>query len=207
AIEAQPEFSFFACKLLLADGSGRIDSAGDGFDPRFGGVMLGHLAPDGPAFAQPREVFSATGAASAYRRAVFQAVGELDESLFIYGDDIDLGFRARLLGFRCLYTPGAVVHHERSAAYGRGSAAQMRLVYRNGFTVYIKNMPWAIFRSLWPQTLRRWAGAVRHAPHRRAALRGLAEALARLPETLRKRRAVQAQRIAPLDALRAAMLP
>jgi GT2 family glycosyltransferase len=207
AMAAHPDYAFFACKLLLADGSGRIDSAGDGFDPRFGGVMLGHLEPDGPAFSQPREVFSATGAASAYRRLVFQAAGELDESLFIYGDDIDLGFRARLLGFRCLYTPGAVVFHERSAAFGRGSAAQLRLVYRNGLTVYLKNMPWGIFHSLWPQTLRRWVGALRHAPHRDAAMRGLAEGLARLPDTLRKRRAVQAQRLVNLETLRAAMLP
>jgi GT2 family glycosyltransferase len=205
ALEAQPEFGFAASRLLLADGSGRIDSAGDGFDPRFGGVMLGHDQLDGPPFDQPREVFSASGAACIYRREVIEEVGGLDDSLFMYSDDVDLGFRARLRGYRCLYVPGAVVDHERGASAVRDSPAQVRLIYRNGLTVYLKNMPWPLMRPIWPQVLRAWAGAVRHAPHPGAAAWGVLEGLWRLPDTLRKRRHIQCHRVASLEQLRALM--
>lgn len=205
ALETRPDFAFAASRLLLADGSGRIDSVGDGFDPYFGGVMLGHGQLDGPAFDQPQEVFSATGAACLYRREVIEAVGGLDESLFMYSDDVDLGFRARLRGYRCLYVPDAVAYHERGASAGRNSPAQVRWIYRNGLTVYLKNMPWPLIRSAWPRVLRVWAGAVRHAPRRGAALRGVLEALWRLPVTLRKRRHIQRNRVVSVEQLSTVM--
>ena len=206
-LEAYPGFDFAASRLLLADGSGRIDSAGDGFDPTAGGVMRGSGQADGPAFDQFREVFSATGAASLYRREVLEAIGGADESLFLYNSDIDMGFRARLLGYRCLYVPTAIAYHQRSATLGRDSAAQIHLVYRNGLTVYLKNMPWPLLRPIWARVLRRWAGMVRHAPHRTAAFRGVLEALIRLPHTLARRRRIQRSRVVDLDRLWAVMEP
>ncbi len=205
ALETQPEFSFAACRLLLADGSGRIDAAGDGFDLHFGGVMLGHKQLDGPVFDQLREVFSATGAAAIYRREVFESVGEFDESLFMYSDDVDLGFRAQLQGYRCLYVPDAIAYHERGGSIGDSSPAQVRFIYRNGLTVYLKNVPWPLMRSIWPQVLRTWAGMLWHAPHRRAALLGILEALYRLPDTLHKRHQIQSTRTVSLEQLLATM--
>ena len=152
-------------------------------------------------------MFSATGAASIYRREVFEATGGVDESLFFYSNDVDLGFRARLLGFRCLYVPDAIAHHDRSATLGRDSPAQLRLVYRNGLTVYLKNMPWPLLRPIWPRVLRTWAAMVRHAPHRGMALRGVLEALVRLPTTLMQRRRIQRARTVDLNQLRTVMAP
>ena len=207
ALEIYPTFSFAASRLLLSDGAGRIDSAGDGFDPYSGGVMRGSGQLDGPPFDLLREVFSATGAASIYRREVLEATGGVDESLFFYSNDIDLGFRARLLGFRCLYVPDAIAYHDRGATLGRDSAAQLRLVYRNGLTVYIKNMPWPLLRPIWPRALRTWIAMVRHAPHRGMALRGVLEALLRLPRTLARRHRIQRTRTVDLDQLREVMTP
>ena len=104
-LENQTEFSFAACRIRMVSEPGIIDSAGDGFHPVQGAVMIGHGQADGLEFDQPREVFSATGAASMYQREVFERTGGFDESLFIYVEDVDLGFRARLQGFRCLYVP------------------------------------------------------------------------------------------------------
>jgi GT2 family glycosyltransferase len=205
ALERQPAFTFAASRLLLADGSGRIDSAGDGFDPYFGGVMLGHGQPDGPEFDEPREVFSASGAACIYQRQVIEELGGLDESLFMYCDDVDLGFRARLRGYRCLYVPDAVVYHERGASFGRNSPRMVRFMYRNGLTVYLKNMPWPVISSVWPRLLRTWIGALRHAPHHGAALHGVLEAFLRLPDTLRKRRKIQRNRVVSVQQLRTVM--
>lgn len=194
ALQERPEFSIAACRLLKMDGSQRIDSAGDGFDLLMGGVMLGHDHDDGELFDHFREVFSATAGASLYRRQVLARTGGFDESLFMYGEDIDLGFRARLLGYRCLYVPHAIAYHAGGASIGAGSPEQIRLVYRNGLTVYFKNVPWELARPLWARLLRTWLGALRHAPHRAAALHGALEALLRLPATLRKRTAIQRTR-------------
>ena len=202
ALERWHLFSFAASRLLMADGSGRIDSAGDGFDPRLGGTMLGQGQPDGPAFAECCEVFSASGAAAIYERDIFRTVGLFDESLFMYGDDIDLGFRARLSGHRCLYVPDAIAYHERSVAWGHNSPAQIRMIYRNGITVYVKNMPWELVRPIMTEVVRSWLAAIYHAPHRGAALRGVTEALVRLPQTLRKRRAIQQSRRVDLQQLK-----
>jgi GT2 family glycosyltransferase len=167
-----------------------------------GGTMLGQGQPDGPVFAMYCEVFSASGAAAIYARDIFRTVGLFDESLFMYGDDIDLGFRARLRGHRCLYVPEAVAYHQRSVAWGHNSPAQIRMIYRNGITVYTKNMPSELVRPIATQVVRSWLAAVYHAPHRSAALRGVAEALMRLPKTLRKRHLIQRSRTVDLQHLK-----
>lgn len=194
ALAENPEYSFAASRLLQANDPSRLDSAGDGYDGLMGGIMLGHGEQDGEEWSRPREVFSATGGAAIYHRAIFAAVGGFDESLFMYSDDIDLAFRARLQGFRCLYVPSAIALHEGGGTIGRLSARQIRLIYRNRITVHLKNMPGSLLRATWPRLLRRWLGAIRHAPHVAAATQGTSEALFRLPHTLHQRRAIQPTR-------------
>ena len=123
----------------------------------------------------------------------------------MYSDDVDLGFRARLRGYRCLYVPDAVVYHERSGTIGRASSDQVRLIYRNALTVYLKNMPAPLMRQTGLHTLRLLLGMLHHAPHHGAALQGTLEALWRLPGTMRKRRQVQHTRTTSLEQLRAVM--
>ena len=192
-----PEYSFAACRLLQANDTSRLDSAGDGYDMLMGGIMLGHGEKDGGEWSRPREVFSATGGAAIYHRAIFQTVGGFDESLFMYSDDIDLAFRARLQGFRCQYVPTAIATHEGGGTIGRLSARQIRFIYRNRITVHLKNMPGSILRATWPRLLRVWLGAIRHAPHVAAASQGLIEAMIHLPHTLRQRRTIQQNRRVP----------
>lgn len=194
ALEAAPAYAFAACRLLQAGDTTRLDSAGDGYDVLMGGVMLGHGEKDGERWSRPREVFSATGGAAIYRRELFDTVGGFDEHLFMYSDDIDLAFRARLQGYRCLYVPSAIAIHEGGGTIGRLSPRQIRFIYRNRMIVHLKNMPGGILRKTWPALLRTWAGAIRHAPHVAAALRGTTEAWLHLPTTLRQRRSIQQTR-------------
>lgn len=194
ALEADSSYAFAACRLLQAGDEGRLDSAGDGYDLLMGGVMLGHGEQDGAQWSRPREVFSATGGAALYRREIYDTTGPFDETLFMYSDDIDLAFRARLQGYRCLYVPTAIAIHEGGGTIGRLSPRQIRFIYRNRITVHLKNMPGAILRTTWPRLLRCWAGAVRHAPHVAAASQGTLEAFLRLPHTLRQRRHIQQTR-------------
>ena len=46
------------------------------------------------------------------------SVGGLDENFFCYVEDVDLGFRLRVMGHRCLLILNAVVHHIGSATTG-----------------------------------------------------------------------------------------
>lgn len=205
ALERHQEYAFAASRLLRADAPGCIDSAGQDFDFRYGVVVVGSGEPDGSSFDISREVFAASHAGAIYRREVFERVGELDESLFMYGGDMDFGFRARLQGYRCLYVADAIAYHEGSATLGRNSPTQIRFIYRNGITIYMKNMPWPLMRATWPHTLRLLIGMLHHAPHHSAALRGVLEALWRLPATLYKRRQIQRARIVNLKQLWAVM--
>lgn len=206
ALEANRSYGFAASRILRADGSGRIDCAGQGFDIRLGAVMLGCGEPDGPAFDSPREVFGVSHAAAMYTRETLEKVGEFDESLFMYSEEIDFAFRARMQGFRCVYVPDAVAYHGGTVARGSIPPQRVRYIYRNCLTVYLKDMPWPLMRQIWPRTLRLMLGMLHHAPHRGAAMKGVLEAFWRLPDTLRRRRKIQRSRTVGLDELRAAMI-
>jgi hypothetical protein len=56
----------------------------------------------------------ASGACSLVRREVFEATGGYDdESFFLYCDDVDLSWRARLAGYRVIYQPSATCFHDK----------------------------------------------------------------------------------------------
>ncbi len=97
------------------------------------------------------EVFAACAAAAFCRRDAFEQVGGFDESFFCYVEDVDLGFRLRLMGERCVQLPAAVVQHVGSASSGgQGSDFARYHGTRNLIWCFIKNMPWPLFWPLLP---------------------------------------------------------
>lgn len=64
--------------------------------------------------AEPREITYASGAAMAMRADVFRELGGFRQELFLYHEDLDLGWRARMRGYRVLLVPGADVFHDYS---------------------------------------------------------------------------------------------
>jgi N-acetylglucosaminyl-diphospho-decaprenol L-rhamnosyltransferase len=87
------------------------------------------------------ECFAPCGAAALYPRDVFLACGGFDESYFCYHEDVDLGFRLRLLGERCQFDPRCVVKHAGSGITGKASSFSVFYGARNGVWTYVKNMP------------------------------------------------------------------
>ena len=77
------------------------------------------------------DVFGASGAAAVYRRTMLEDTafdGEfLDEAFFAYREDVDLAWRAQLLGWRCRYVPGALARHRRRVAPGRRGRLPARI--------------------------------------------------------------------------------
>lgn len=128
---------------------GRLDSAGHVIRRSRMVVDRGQGREDGPQFSQPASVFSASGAALFLRRAMLEDVapdGEyFDESFFAYKEDIDLCWRARLLGWDVRYVPDAVGYHVRAWS-GRGlppkdqlSLAARRHSWKNHYLLLLKN--------------------------------------------------------------------
>jgi N-acetylglucosaminyl-diphospho-decaprenol L-rhamnosyltransferase len=87
------------------------------------------------------EVFSPCAAAALYARASFERAGGFDEAFFCYLEDVDLGFRLRLAGERCVQLRRAIVRHHGSAITGAVSDFTLFHSYRNRVWLIFKNMP------------------------------------------------------------------
>lgn len=94
------------------------------------------------SYQQRRSIFAACGGACICRRAALKQIGMLDENHFAYLEDIDLGYRARIYGYRNIYVPEAVVCHAGSGFSGsRHNAFKVELSARNSIYLIYKNMP------------------------------------------------------------------
>ena len=187
-----------ASKILLHDRRNVLNAAGDVFYRNGMPNSRGVWQEDRGQFDEPESVFGGCGGAVAYRRSMLQDVGLFDERLFMYCEDVDLSFRAQLLGYRCLYVPTARVYHHLSATGGGPFASYY--CGRNSIYVLLKNMPASLLRRyavrmllaqlrLAVEALWHWRGAAA-----RARLRGQLAALRGLLPILRRRRAIQARR-------------
>lgn len=154
SLDRHPEAGSIASRMMQARRPGVMDAAGDSMSLVAWNVGRGE--PWGPRFAVGREVLSACAGAAAYRRALFDAVGWFDETYFAWFEDVDLGLRAQLAGFRCWYEPAAVVHHLGSATADRVGASKAFYTARNALLLFFKTMPlrrlvpWAPLMLLWP---------------------------------------------------------
>ncbi len=197
---AHPEVGSVASKMLLFDRRAVLHSAGDmmGADgiPRNRGVW----EEDRGQYDQEMAVFGGCGGAVAYRRAMWEQVRGFDEDLFMYMEDVDLAWRARLAGWTARFAPRARVYHHLSATGGGVLASYY--TGRNTIWVLYKNMPTSLLRRYWPTIIMaqlRIAGAAAWAGLRgggaaRARLRGQLDGLRTLSRLRAKRAFVQADR-------------
>jgi GT2 family glycosyltransferase len=197
ALLSHPGVGSVASKVLFADGV-TINSAGDLFCRDGAARQRGVGLPDGPAWSEPGPVFGATGGAAAYRRAMLADVGLLDEEFFMYLEDVDLAFRAQLLGWGCFYEPRARVYHQGSATGGGPLASYYN--GRNLIRLLAKDLPSGLVARVLPAVLRyqsrraRAALAAARGAAARATLRGQAAGLAGLPRHLAARPPIQRRR-------------
>lgn len=206
-----PQVGSVASKMLLFDRRDTIHTVGDGFRTDGSAFNRGVWEHDSGQYDQEEYVFSACGGSSAYRRTMLDEIGLLDDDFFFLLEDIDLGWRIQLAGWRTLYTPHAIVYHHLSATGGGATASYYD--GRNALYVLVKNLPGPLWRryarqimgrqlALALDALRAWRGAAA-----RARLRGMLMGWLTLPRMLRKRRAIQAQRRATIDYLDSLLTP
>ncbi|MBK8033933.1 MAG: glycosyltransferase family 2 protein [Chloroflexi bacterium] len=196
AFARHPEVGSVASKMLLFEKRDHIHTTGDFFTTDGRAGNRGVWQKDEGQFDREEYVFSACGGSSAYRRVMLDQIGLLDDDFFFSGEDVDLGWRVNLSGWRCLYTPAAIVYHHLSATGGGVTASYYD--GRNLIFILVKNLPGALWRKYGGQILRAqarqaWA-AIRawRGQAARAKLRGMIAGIIGLPRMLRKRRSVQA---------------
>ena len=119
----------------------KLDDAGD-FYTILGWSYQRGLDESVGKYKKRQRVFSACAGAAIYRREIFQRIGYFDEEHFAYLEDIDMGFRGNIYGYKNYYTPKAVVYHVGHASTGeRYNEFKVRLAARNTVFVYYKNLP------------------------------------------------------------------
>jgi GT2 family glycosyltransferase len=136
-----PAVGSVAPLVLQMEKPNLIDSAGTDYHLCGWAYNRGFNREFGPEFEQPCEVFGPSGSAGFYRRAALEKTGVLLPELGAYFEDIDLAFRLRWAGYRCMYEPGARVLHRGSASYGQKNPRVTRLIARNEEIVYWMNLP------------------------------------------------------------------
>lgn len=97
------------------------------------------------------KIFSACAAAAIYRRSALVEAGLFDEDFFCYVEDVDLGFRLRLLGYEIVRSNFAVVEHVGSYSTG-GGRSDFSIFYghRNVSWTFVKNLPFLMLIFLLP---------------------------------------------------------
>lgn len=207
ATRRHPEVEAFASLQLDAADPARLDGAGD--------VLSAWGIPWRGGFGQKYrplqegECFSACGAAALYRAERFRSLGGFAEAFFCFCEDVDLGFRHRLAGGRTVFVPDAIVHHWGGASAGRRSGFAVYHGARNRLWLFLRCMPGSLMAFLLLPHLAATLlllGLSTLRGEGRAFLRGLIDAVARLPAIRAERRHVQAGRRVASAAIAGALV-
>ncbi len=216
----ETDIGMVASKILVWEDPRIIDKCGHLIYPDGQNRGRGHGQVDQGQFNRQEEVLWPDGCAALYRRAMLDEVGGFDEEFFAYADDAELGLRARIAGWTCLYAPGAVVKHHRGATLGLNSARRLTLIERNRVLLVVKLFPWNL---LWTNgayhlirvgagmaaalrgkgEIRRYPGAKGKLTAATALVKGTLSALPMIPSMIRKRKAFRAKhRLSPKQVRR-----
>ena len=194
AAQDNPQYTSFSSRQIEANSPDFLDGAGDAY--HVSGFAwkryMGYPAKD--YGHEPLELFSPCAAAAMYYRDAFLDVGGFDDDFFSYFEDVDLGFRLQLRGYRCLYVPEAVVHHIGSATFGEKSDFALYHSHRNLIWTFVKNMPSTIFwRYLPAHFIANLIYVTYYTLRGRGSVlwRAKYDALKELPKFIRKRREIQ----------------
>lgn len=136
-----PQFASATCKVKRWDFTNKdndhngktnfLDTAGISITKEHRFIDRGQGEIDHGQYDQEEEIFGASGAVVIYRMSALEDVAfrnenggyeYFDELMFMYKEDVDLAYRLQWAGYKCQYTPTAVVYHDRTIeARGKGT--------------------------------------------------------------------------------------
>ncbi len=133
----------FSCssKMISFKDRGIMDDAGDLY-AICGWAFQRGIGQKINNYTKEHDVFASCAGAAIYRRKIFDEIGMFDVRHFAYLEDIDVGYRARINGYRNVYCPKAIVYHMGSATSGsRYNPFKVKLSARNNIYLIYKNTP------------------------------------------------------------------
>lgn len=143
-VNREDRIDMIAPKIIMYSDRNTIDSAGIIITPD--GMALNRcvdMKKDCMCARDAREVFCPTGAAALYSARLLEDIKQddmyFDEDFAYYFEDLDMGWRARLRGWKCHYTPKSIVYHHKNATSGGYSKFIAFHTNRNLFYNIIKN--------------------------------------------------------------------
>ena len=150
-LDANERLGCCASKIIIA-GTDKIDSIGDLFTTAFSGTKQGEFEP-AENFQAPRPMHGACAAAGIYRKKAIEQVGFFDEDFFLNHEDTDLNMRIWLAGWKCLFVPEAIAHHQVNRTIGTMSYTSVYHFSRNTLWVWVKNVPLRFLLLYLPQRI------------------------------------------------------
>ena len=108
-------------------------------------------------YDKEREIDAACGAAVLYRKSILEKIGLLDESFFLYYEDVEISERAKKHGYQVVYAPKAVVHHLHAASaqewspffiYHTEKGRLLHMAYHFPLFVFLKEYFKFFFKSI-----------------------------------------------------------
>ncbi|HYS02978.1 MAG TPA: glycosyltransferase family 2 protein [Candidatus Eisenbacteria bacterium] len=147
-----PELAAVGGKIVNWDGS-RLDFVGGGATLTGFGLQFDHGEARSP-HDHERDILFACGGSMAIWRKVFLEVGGFDEDYFAFYEDVDLGWRLWLAGYRVRYAPRSVVHHRHHGTSRRIAPERLAVLYeRNALFTIFKNYDDRHLQAIWPAAL------------------------------------------------------
>ncbi len=134
-----PQVGMCGSKMVLPDG--RINSTAICFSRSGAAWDRGTGEDDTGQFDLPEEIFGPCAGAALYRRSMLDEIGLFDEDFFLFMEDVDLAFRARLAGWTCRYVPTASVVHVQGGSYRADADMPVYYGNRNLFWYIVKDFP------------------------------------------------------------------
>jgi GT2 family glycosyltransferase len=136
-------------KILLADGSRRINTCGNTMHLSGISMCRGYGLLENAMQAQGL-VDGISGAAFAMRQDVYNKIGGFDDIFFMYMEDTDISRRVRMLGLQCWYTPLSLVYHNYTLRF---TPRKVFYQERNRYLMLFKTMRWGTLLALLPTLL------------------------------------------------------
>jgi GT2 family glycosyltransferase len=136
---SDPRLGMCASKMLFPDS--RINSTGICISRSGAAWDRGIFEQDSGQYDREEDVFGPCAGAALYRKSMLDEIGLFDEDFFIFMEDVDLAFRARLAGWECRFVPSARVIHIMGGTAGTDSDLSVFYGNRNLLWNTIKNFP------------------------------------------------------------------
>ena len=142
AMDIDDKIFSVSARMLSMQQPDIIDGTGDLYCALGWAFALGKGKKTSDYCLKQAAVFSACAGAAIYRTDLVKQIGLFDENHFAYLEDVDIGYRARIHGYKNIYEPSAVCFHAGSGFSGsRYNEFKVSLSSKNSIYLIYKNMP------------------------------------------------------------------